>query len=67
MTIKSTDDGANSAHYTEEFVYTDLVSTSYLHVMLYGLQFNRAAVKTMTVLAQAFRWTTLDVKSMATG
>ena len=63
VTSKSTDDCANGAHDTEEFVYTDLVSTIYLHVVLNGLQFNGAAVKSMSVLARALRWTATDVKS----
>ena len=39
VTSKSTN-CVNSAHHTEEFVYTDLVSTSYWHLMQDGLQFN---------------------------
>ena len=35
--------------------------------MLDGLQFIGAAVKNMSVLAHALRWTAMDVKFMATG
>ena len=39
--------GVNSAHYTGDFVYTNLVCTSCWHVKLDGLKFNGAAVKTI--------------------
>ena len=46
---KLTMDGVNSAHLAGVFVYTDLVSISQWHVMLDGLEFNVAAVKTVPV------------------
>ena len=42
---KLTIDGINSAHYTEDFEYANLVCASYWRVVLGGLKFNGAAVK----------------------
>ena len=52
--------GVNCAHCTGDFVYTNLVCTSYWHVKLDGLKFNGAAVKT-TGAAEP----TMDMKFMA--
>ena len=38
-------DGVNSAHCTEDFVFSNLVCISYWHVKLDGLKFNVASVE----------------------
>ena len=41
-------DGVSSAHCTRDFVYPNLVTTSYWHVKLDGMKFNYAAVETIS-------------------
>merc|ERR1712135_172692 len=73
LAIKSMDltiGGVNSAHYTGDFAYTNLESTSYWQVNLDGLKLNGAAVGTTPYAivdsgTSLLAGPTTDVKSIA--